>query len=251
MRLQGVGARRKADDIDYLDPEWYRSLNDVQLAAYIRYLFIYHREGAIDWDSSVHQKPRPHVDGGRDQYGNKRTALWPKVISAIKRRDAVPGIWVAAHFSGALHSARVSSGKNVIGSKPEVLASDISERVYDDYIGYFPSLINQQRKSAEVSITTRYTITSSLDLPEDDHVLLVLCDKSHVNATPFLRYAFAASLDCQRAANKFIWPAAIEYETKQALYDKYIEDNPECDWFVSPALKKFVVDVRKHWSRYA
>lgn len=251
MRLQGVGARKTVDDTDYLDPEWYRSLNDVQLAAYIRYLFIYHREGTIDWDSPVHQKPRPHVDGGVDQYGSKRTALWPSVIRKIKHRDAVPGTWVSAHFSGALHSARISSGKNVIGSKPEVLASSISETVYDDYVNYFPSLINQQRKSAEASITTRYTITLPLDLPEDDHVLLVLCDKSHVNATPFLRHAFAANLNCQRVVNKFIWPAAIEYETKQALYDAYIADNPEYDWFVSPALKQFVVDVRKHWSRYA
>lgn len=251
MRLQGVGEQKTADASDHLDPEWHRELNAAQLAAYIRYLFIYHREGTIDWDSPVHQTPRPHIDGGKDKYGTKRQALWPTVVRFIARRSASPGTWVSAHFSGALHSARISTGKNVIGSKPEVLASTISDTVYDDYVGYFSSLIAHQRKVAEVSITTRYTITLSLDLPEDDHVLLVLCDKSHVNATPFFRHAFAANLNCQRAVNRFIWPAAIEYETKQALYDAYIAANPECGWFVSPALKQLVVDIRKHWRQYA
>jgi hypothetical protein len=111
--------------------------------------------------------------------------------------------------------------------------------------------LKAQYASAEASVSTRYTITDAFNLPEDDHVLLVLCDTSHVNAPPFLRYAFADELNCQRAIKKFIWPAAIEYEIHQTLYDKFIESNPTFDWFVSPNLKKFVAQIRTHWRRYA
>lgn len=248
MRLQGVGGQ-KTDDT--LDPEWYRQLNDEQLAAYIRYLFIYHCEGTIDWDSPAHSIRRPYWDGGKDAHGTKFKSVWTKIIPVVKAHNANPGTWVAAHFSAALHSVRIATGKNVINGKPEILASSISPEVYAEYIRTFDTQLQHQYASAEASISTRYTITEAFNLPEDDQVLLVLCDKSHVNAPPFLRHAFADELKCARAINKFIWPAAVEYETKQALYDKFIESHPDLDWFVSPNLKKFVADIRKHWRRYA
>jgi len=250
MMPQGVG-EQKTDNGPPLDPEWYRQLSDKQLAAYVRYLFIYFCEGTIDWDADAHTIDRPHWDGGRDRYGTNHKSVWSKIVPLIKRHDASPGIWVAAHFSPSLHAARIAAGKNVINNKPEILSSPISFDVYNDYLRTFDTQVQQQYASAEASISTRYAITEAFNLPEDDQVLLVLCDKSHVNAPPFLRHAFAAELQCQRAVNKFIWPAAIEYETKQALYDKFIEANPELDWFVPPSLKKFVAGIRKHWRRYA
>lgn len=252
MRLQGVGGRKSADgDAAYLTADWYRHLSDEQLAAYVRYLFIYFREGTIDWDSKAHTDRRPNWDGGVDRYGTKHKSVWRKIVNAIQANDAVPGLWVAAHFSAALHAVRVATGKNVINGKPEILYSDISPLVYRSYKENFDAQLQQQYASAETSISTRYTITEAFSLPEDDHVLVVLSDTSHVNAPPFLRYAFADELKCQRAANKFIWQAALDYETKQPLYDKFIADNPHFDWFVSANLKKFVAYIRKHWRRYA
>lgn len=252
MRLQGVGGRKSVDDdAVYLAHDWYRDLSDQQLAAYVRYLFIYFREGTIDWDSSAHADRRPHWDGGTDKFGTKHKSVWSKIVAAIRSHNAIPGVWVAAHFSSALHAVRVATGKNIINGKPEILGSDISPRVYREYIENFDAQLQQQYASAEASISTRYTITDAFNLPEDDHVLLVLGDTSHVNAPPFLRHAFADELNCQRAVNKFVWPAAIDYETKQPLYDKFIEGNSQFDWFVSSNLKKFVANIRKHWRRYA
>lgn len=252
MRLQGVGGRKIVDDESvYLAPDWYRDLSGEQLAAYVRYLFIYFREGTIDWDSPAHAHRRPNWDGGTDKFGTKHKSVWGKIVGAIKANDAIPGVWVAAHFSSALHAVRIATGKNIINGKPEILNSDISPRVYREYIENFQEQLQQQYDSAEASISTRYTITEAFNLPEDDHVLLVLGDTSHVNAPPFLRHAFADELNCQRAINKFVWQAAIDYETKQPLYDKFIESNPHFDWFVSPNLKKFVAQIRKHWRQYA
>lgn len=252
MRLQGVGGRKNVnDDAIYLAPDWHRDLTEEQLAAYVRYLFIYFREGTIDWDAKAHSDPRPNWDGGRDSFGTKHKSVWRKIVSAIRANDAVPGLWVAAHFSSALHAVRVATGKNIINGKPEILSSDISSRVYREYIENFDEQLQQQYDSAEASISTRYTITEAFNLPEDDHVLIVLSDTSHVNAPPFLRHAFADELNCQRVVNKFIWQAAIEYDTKQPLYDKFIENNSHFDWFVSSNLKKFVVRIRRHWRRYA
>lgn len=249
MKLQGVGGI-KTDDTYALNPDWHRSLTDKQLAAYIRYLFIYHCEGTIDWDAPAHAHTRPYWDGGVDAYNTKFKSVWGKIVAAIKAHDANPGIWVAAHFSSAVHAVRIAAGKNLILNKPETLNSVISEKIYHEYIQNFDTQLLQQYDSAEVSISTRYTITAAFNLPEDDQVLLVLCDKSHVNAPPFLRHAFADELKCARAVNKFIWPAAIEYDTKQALYDKFIETHPEFEWFVSPNLKKFVAGIRRHWRQY-
>lgn len=250
MTLQGVGEPKSNEQI-YLDHDWYRELTDEQLMAYIRYLFIYFREGAIDWDAPAHTVRRPHWDGGKDVYGSKYKSIWRKTVELIRAADAIPGVWVASHFSDAVYAVRAASGKTLVQGKPELMCSPVSLNVYQEFMANFDAHASLQYTLAEASISTRYTITEAFDLPEDDHVLLVLCDTSHVNATPFFRHAFAAELDCQRAVKKFIWPAAIEYETRQPLYDKFIEANSDFDWFVSDNLKKFVADIRKHWRRYA
>jgi len=250
MKPQGVGAKKRSD-ASYLAHDWYKSLSDKQLAAYIRYLFIYFREGAGDWDSEAHTERRPHWDGGKDRFGTNYKSIWEKIAKLIKASDANPGLWVAAHFSDAFYSVRQSESKSLTANQPALLCSSMSLAVYKEYERTFDEQTNRQYTLAEASVATRYTITEAFNLPEDDHVLLVLCDTSHVNATPFFRHAFATYLDCPRAIKKFLWPAAVEYETRQALYDAFIEKNQTLDWIASPELKKEIVEIRKHWSRYA
>lgn len=250
MRPQGVGAQKR-DDASYLAHDWYTRLSDKQLAAYIRYLFIYFREGAGDWDSPAHTRTRPHWDGGKDNFGTKYKAIWEKIAKLIKANRAIPGVWVAAHFSDSFSAVRSEQGKNLTANQPALLCSPVSLEVYRTYLENFDEQARRQYTLAEASVATRYAITEAFKLPEDDHVLLVLCDTSHVNATPFFRHAFATYLNCPRAIGKFIWPAAVEYETRQYLYDGFIERNPDLDWLASPELKKEVVEIRKHWSAYA
>jgi hypothetical protein len=248
MRLQEVGDRSRPEQI-YLREDWHSALTDKQLEAYLRYLFIYSNEGVINWEDDAHTKKRAWWDGGRDNFsGTRYKNIWDKILRALKRVNAHPGLWVAAHFSPSVYAVRTAQGKGLISGRPELLASDESANIYAHYLENFAEYFAHRYAAAEASFTTRYAIMEPLDLPHDDKILSIVCDVSHVNAPPFLRHAFAANLNCERGARKFLWAAALDYEMRQPLYDKYIADNPTLDWFVPDHLLKHVAGIRKHWS---
>jgi hypothetical protein len=250
MRLQEVGGLAEVNDVT-LDPEWFQNLTAKQLAAYVRYLFIYLQEGVADWNSSAHSEPRPHWDGGKTTDGVKHKSIWDKVIRGIRQIGAHPGLWVSAHFSSSVYAVRIAQGKGVIEGRPELLCSSISPDVYENYLAHFDDTFAQRFAAAQASITTRFNITKAIGLPPDDHFFVVICDKTHVNASPFLRHGFAAESNCQRAVNRYLPFAALEYEIKQPLYDRFIAANPEYGWLVPPHLKQAVKELRQHWRRYA
>lgn len=249
MRLQEVGGR-KQEEAGLLNHEWFQSLTPAQLEAYIRYLFIYMRDGVADWDTPTHSKPRVHWDGGRDDKGCKHKSVWNLIARQIQRNTAVPGMWVAAHFSPSVTAVRLAQGKGLIANRPEILNSNNSAEIYHDYVTNFDEQFTQKFLSAEASIDTRFKILQNLQLPHDDRFLLAICDKSHINASPFLRYAFSSGMDCRRAARKFAVHAAIDYEMQQPMYDKFIADHEEYNWLITDELKRIVVWLRQHWSAY-
>ena len=249
MRLQEVGGA-KNDDLVYLRHDWYRHLTDAQLAAYVRYLFIYHKEGVADWENPAHTKRRPLWDGGTDRFGVKHKSVWGKIVKLLRATKAYPGLWVAAHFSPAVFAVRTAQGKGVIENRPELLSSATSPEIYQNTHNDFEEMFLDRFEAAEISITTRFKITEAFELPPDDHFLLTICDTSHVNATPFLRHAFSNGMHCQRGMRKYIWPAALEYESRQPLYDKLIQEKPEFEWLITADQRELVTSIRKHWSTY-
>ena len=249
MKLQGVGARKRTN-VELLNHDWFRHLTPAQFDAYIRYLFIYMREGVKDWDTDAHSNPRPNWDGGRDTKGCKHKCVWTLISSRLRSYGANPGIWVAAHFSPACTAVRLSQGKGLIATRPELLNSNFSGDVYDSHIRNFEELFLDRFLSAESSLDTRFKILRSVDLPDDDRALLTICDKTHVNATPFLRHGFASAMNCRRAVRKFAVQAAIDYEMEQPLYDQFIASHEEYEWLLTDELKRVVIWFRQHWSNY-
>ena len=249
MTLQEVGEQPQID-ATLVSTEWHTGLNINQLAAYIRYRFISQQEKVIDWDSSAHSRPRPHWDGGKSPDGVKHKSIWLKIARAVVSVNANPGVWVAAHFSPALHAVRTAVGKSTISCCPELMASELSCRIYDEYAKSFFDLFSEEFESARVSISSRFNITAALGLPPDDHFYLTICDATHVNARAFLRHAFSAEAGCERGVRRYLVRAALEYELCQPFYELLIKKQPEYSWLVTPPLLEKVVKFRKHWSMY-
>jgi hypothetical protein len=157
---------------------------------------------------------------------------------------------VAAHFSPALAASRLAQGKGLIATRPELLNNNHSVEIYNDYVNSFDELFAQRFSSAEISIDTRFKILEALPIPRDDRFLLVACDTSHVNATPFLRHAFSSAMGCRRAVRKFAVPAAIDYEMQQPMYDEFIASRDGYEWLLTDELTKVTIWLRQHWSNY-
>lgn len=249
MKLQEVGGR-KQDGTELLSHDWFNRLTLPQLEAYIRYLFIFMREGVKDWDTPAHMKRRVHWDGGKDDKGCKHKCIWNLIARRIRSHNANPGMWVAAHFSPSVAAVRLAQGKGLITSRPELLNGTHSYEIYDDYIRHFDELFVDRFASAEASIDTRFKILESLNIERDDRFLLTICDTSHVNATPFLRHAFSAAMDCRRGVFKYAVLAAIDYEMQQPMYDGFIADHDEFNWLLTDNIRKVVVWLRQHWRTY-
>lgn len=237
-------------DCRLLDPDWHRKyLSDAQLAAYIRYQFIWLKENAVDWDSRAHSIRRPTWDGGRDADGVSRSNTWAEIALRVRASQAEPGMWVHAHFSPA---AEKSDG--VLLAKPEVrpnkLHSAKSVNIYGRYIMFIQDVLWRNFELAGRTINQRFLTTQSLGLSEEDQRLYVLCDESYVTATPFFRHAFAAIGDkCDPAIEEYLWLAALDYDVHQKAYDNLISVHNE-NWWITDDLKAAVIDIRSHWENY-
>jgi hypothetical protein len=249
MRPQGVGVA-ESSDAHYLQYDWHRHLTPKQLEAYIRYLFIALKENAYDPDTPAHTTKKTKWDGGRDSFGTNCKNIWSEIARQVRAAEAVPGTWVAAHFSPTFHAVRIAENKGFVGERPELLCGKkLSIDIYHQYCDRFKDITNERCAAAEISIATHLKMLESVIKDSDDLILYVVADKTNVNATPFFRHAFAAFANCQRAVKKYIVQAAVEYDMNQEMYDE-LATHHDNTWWLSDELKDVVARNRKQWSRY-
>ena len=228
--------------------DWYTQLSPAQLAAYVRFQFIYLNERIADWDATAHTKRRPHWDGGKDSYGVKRSSTWVKAARAIVAANAHPGVWVYAHFRTALRPLDMHT--RVPEPRPSMLYSATSADIYEKYRTTTADTIQKQYVLAAETLNMRFASTAAYGLNKDDQALYVLCDESYVTATPFFRHAFAALANCDRAIERYLWFAALEYDALQPLYARAMLKNPKLAWWTANDLPAAVCAIRQHWSNY-
>lgn len=241
MTLSGAGAVATRS----LAPNWHLRLNQEQLAAYIRYQFVWLYDNVHDWNHPVHNRKRKHWDGGTDSYGVKHTPIWKKIARLVLQHDADPGMWVRAHFSPV---AVLKMGVQTTGMpemRPTRLSSAQSPDIYKTYCAELPGILAHDFDVAGMTLAKRIRGTQDLKLAQDDQVFYCVCDELYVSASPFFRHAFAAQLGCERAVERYLWLAALNYEAQQRAYDAAVEP-----WCVTELLTAAVHEIREHWEAY-
>lgn len=236
-------------DSPLLQADWHKNLNDEQLAAYVRYQFIWQKDNVFDWESPAHTRARRSWDGGVDNYGVKYSSRWAEAARVIRGVNAHPGMWVHAQFSPAAER----SLNPVTASLPELHPSSLYSRrafdVYNKYVALQPSLIQADFELAGKTISDRMISSRDLKLSAAEQELYVLCDEGYVVATPFFRHAFAAAAQCQEAVETYLWLAALDYDVHQAAYDAVMQQTQETWWVTEPLLLA-VASIREHWENY-
>lgn len=237
-------------DSDILSVDWYQTLTDPQKLAYIRYQYIHLNERVADWEASAHLKRRPTWDGGKDNFGVKHTPVWGKILRAAERAGADLGGWVYAHFS-ALATERIATGhQRLTEMRPAVLYSAKSAEIYRDYMTHMPRILKDRFHVAAETLHLRMATTAIYKMPPAAQELYVFCDESYVTATPFFRNAFAASRNCDKAVERYLWKAALDYDAQQRSYDAVMAAHPEYKWWIENDIKLGVVEIRQHWRNY-
>lgn len=230
-------------------PGWYKRLTETQLAAYLRYQFVYLSEHVLDWDDPAHTRKRPHWDGGSDVYGVRRSNIWAQIAREVSRQGAVPGIWVHAQFSPAA-DLKLIPGRMVLPEiRPQNLLSKDAAGIYTKYCQQFPDIFRHGYKMAGETLARRVNVLKALPLSPEERQLYALCDESYVTATPFFRHAFATLSACPSAVEQYLPVALLQYEANQQIYDAAIADLGE-EWLITPDLKKAVIEFRQHWEGY-
>jgi hypothetical protein len=226
-----------------LTPDWFRLLQPNQLAAYIRYSYIWRQKGTTQLDKPEQTKRVPRWDGGEDSFGCKFTPVWPRIVKMITACDADPGAWVAAHFSPVAVSKYVSIRESfeVRDISPTQLCSKNSEQIYQEYCEFMPGFIQQNYETAGRTINLRLKSLAKFNLSKTDQYACVICDEGYVTAPPFFRHGFADLFQARDAAEKFLWPAAFEYESNQRLYSRVVE------WCITKPLLSAVEEIRMYW----
>jgi hypothetical protein len=245
MTPKGAGA---VQDRNELAPDWHVSLSDYQLAAYIRYQFIRHHDREWDWDAPAHNRRRKHWDGGADSFGVNYKSAWARILKQARDYSADPGLWVQAHFSPVAYKRAIAETHSIPEIRPNNLCSAKSSEIYAEYCAALGKILQTQLNVAGETIANRFRGTSNLGLSPDDQAFYVLCDENYVSASPFFRHAFAAQLGCMRGVERYLWPAAIDYEAQQRAYDAALRNER---WCITEPLSAAVKDIRTHWRRFA
>ncbi len=236
---------------DLLAPDWYKTLTREQLAAYLRFQFVYLHEREIDWDAPGHSRRRPIWDGGTDSYNVRRTSVWGKMLEVVNSTDAHPGMWVHAHFSPAADIKLVANTSALQDMRPSFLYSAASLGIYMKHCAGLQAQLRLEYNIAGQTLNARMKSTVAYNLEPDNQNFYVLCDESHVSAPPFFRHAFAARCNCDRAIERYLWQAAIDYEAQQPGYDALVSDDThDVSWWLTDNLFAAVRDIRQHWSNY-
>jgi len=244
MTPNGAGAVQELVE----SPDWYTKLTDRQLCAYVRYQFVRLYERETDWDAPVHNRTKPYWDGGQDRYGVNHSSVWSRIVRVVRETRADPGAYVCAHFSGLVYVDQAARTNTIPDTRPANLASSLSVGIYSRYTAQFPKLVMKAFDIAGSTIANRMRGTENLELNVDDRLYYVLCDECYVSASPFFRNAFAARMGCDRAVERYLWHAAIDYEAQQRLYDVALRREP---WCITEPLIAAVKEIRRHWMEYA
>lgn len=248
MTLSAVGETPKYSD-ELLAPDWYKQLNKTQLAAYVRHAYIWRQNGAVDIESAQQRKRVIRWDGGEDSFGCKFTAVWPRIVKTIVSYDAHPGVWVAAHFSHVALAKRIN-GKASFDARdvsPSELCSGDSHKIYADYCAQTPAMLREEYQIAGRTINLRLRSLERLNLDKSDQYLCVTCDEGYVTASPFFRHGFASIFKADAAAERYLLPAAFDYESRQPLYDAAVDG--VCQWCITKQIMQTVVTIRAQWRR--
>lgn len=244
MTPNGAGAVQEQVE----SPDWYNRLNDRQLCAYVRYHFVRLYELELDWDAPVHNRRKTYWDGGLDHFGVNHSSAWSRILRCIRAIRADPGAYVCAHFSGQSMKAQVAKTGCLPDIRPNMLASSRSSGVYAEYCNDSRVSFAHSCDVAGGTIANRLRGTVNYKLSPEDQLYYVLCDERYVSASPFFRHAFAARLGCDRAVEKYLWAAAIDYEAQQRIYNTALENEP---WCITEPLMAAVIEIRRHWLEYA
>jgi len=234
-------------DIDLLSPDWHLGLNEKNLAAYIRYQYVRYSTGIIDWDDAAHIRRRSNWDGGVNSYGVRHSNVWTQIVKEIKRRNADPGVWVAAHFMPGADFKENVGAHSVAEVRPRSLISSRSPTLYANYCKILPDVLESEFFIAQNNVALRYRAVSALQISPADRDFMVVCDEEYVNASPFLRHAFAAKVNCLAGIERFVWLAALDYDVRQRYYDKAIQNNLLANWVVTECLQYATREIRSHW----
>jgi hypothetical protein len=251
MTLKEIGGTYQtvtADD-ELLTANWYEQLTDVQLTAYVRYQFIRLKERVIDWNTPAHSRPRPNWDGGEDGYGMTFKSMWPKIVGAIRKYNACPGVWVAARFSGvavSFYSAKKMAAPPI---KPSTLWDHNVTTIYAEYVKRFPDTFQFNLNVAANVVSSRLREMSVYPISDDARLFYVLCDEEHLSADPIFRYGLANVGRCKKAALRYLWPATVDYEAQQFLYDDAMGQH-KAQAFISDEMRNNIINIRKHWVTY-
>lgn len=247
MMPSGVGDRKTKNDF-LLSTDWHKRLSVEQLGSYIRYRYTAITENTYDWDAPTHTKKRPARDGGKDSYGVNHTAVWPKAARAIRAAEAYPGMWVHAHFSFAA-TQELGAQKLILADvKPSGLYSSSSPAIYKKFAAAAPELIQDAGRIAQLTIERRFFGVKAYNLSPKDEQLYVYCDEGLVTATPFFRHLFAYAAGCKKAADKYVWPAALHYDLLQPAYDAALATMSVT---LSEDILDTIISIRKKWSTNA
>jgi hypothetical protein len=228
-----------------LSEDWYAYLSPPQLMAYIRHSYIWRNTGNTSMRSPDQSQKNIRWDGGEDSFGCKFTPVWPRILKLISSYAAHPGVWVSAHFSPIANSVHGSAAGSfeLREMAPNNLCSKTSEKLYNDYIAFFPQFLQSQYEMAGRSVGLRIKSLARLPLTREAQYACALCDENYVTAPPFFRHAFATQAGAIDAAERYLWPAAFDYEAQQPLY------RGVPDWCITQQLKDAVVTIRTHWRR--
>lgn len=251
MMLKEIGAisRTMNHDAEILKPDWYRQLSDEQLMAYIRYQFIRLKEHVIDLDSPAHTQHRLQWDGGTSNSGASYKNFWPTVLKKFREMEAHPGVFVVARFSPIASSFDMAKRMSAPPLKPSSLYDHNSQTIYTEYCKRFNSNFAFHLNIAVKVIAQRLKELAAHPMPYDARLFYALCDEAHLSTPAFFRYGMARAADCEKAALKYLWQTAVDYDAQQPLYDVACRDQAVSD-FISPELQQHVVNFRKHWMTY-
>ncbi len=154
-------------------------------------------------------------------------------------------MWVYAHFSFAATQELGNQKLALADVRPSGLYASSSAAIYRTFAAAAPEILQDDGRIARVTIDRRFVGVRPYKLSVADQNLYVYCDEGLVTATPFFRHIFAAEVGCEKAAARYLWRAALHYDTLQPAYDKAIAQE---SWKLSDELLNAVVDIRKKWS---
>ncbi|NBT75176.1 hypothetical protein EBZ80_15215 [bacterium] len=235
------------NDSEILSADWYQLLTPAQKIAYTRYQYIYLNDRVADWDAHAHVRRRLNWDGGKDNFGVKHTPIWGKIVRAAESAGADLGSWVYAHFSAVGTEKIATNNQRVTEMRPSMLYAANSPQIYREYMEKMPTLIEQRFHVAMETMNLRLATTAVYKMSKSTQEFYVLCDEGYVSASPFFRHAMAAKINCDKAVERYLWFAALEYEAQQRSYDAVMEKHPKYKWWVENEIRSAVVAIRQHW----